>query len=531
MTPLGPLYDVLSPTRPLLNAFRSTWGQVGSKDGWLVSRYFDLTRQHSPASCVDDKTWRDLEFPKIFADMDTTVTPLGGQVLFRRLRTYVTSSDALSERYSVYETLRTDKRLREEIQLRLTPLRADSNADIADYIFGQPPEKPGYHVLIKLWSLLSVLSLVAVPVLSVTPLLWLAIVAINYGVIHLAAPRLHRDVEAFKSCARLLRVADRLGALQNGLRSIPILVRLTEEAPRRAEARSALRWFSLTHDSITLGMLSLFLNVAFLTELVVYLRAVDRFGHLRSVLDSTFRLVGSLDAAIASASFLERFPEHCTPVVSSEPVIWLEEGYHPLIAAPVKNSIKLEGRSALLTGSNMAGKTTFIKMVGINIIFGRTMGFCFAAAASIPRSGVMASIHGEHSVESGKSHYFAEMEAVLSFINGSERGECKVFLIDELFSGTNTIERIAAARAVLKSIGANAQVLVTTHDVELQGFLSERFALYHFQEDPEVEGFFDYRLRRGPTAERNAIRLLARMGFPEEVVRNAMSFAQESDRR
>ena len=102
-----------------------------------------------------------------------------------------------------------------------------------------------------------------------------------------------------------------------------------------------------------------------------------------------------------------------------------------------------------------------------------------------------------------------------------------MFVIDELFSGTNTVERIAAARAVLQSISSKAHVLVTTHDVELQALLGERFELYHFREDPDVEGFFDYRLRPGRATERNAIRLLARMGFPDDVVNDALALSAE----
>lgn len=95
-------------------------------------------------------------------------------------------------------------------------------------------------------------------------------------------------------------------------------------------------------------------------------------------------------------------------------------------------------------------------------------------------------------------------------------------MIDELFSGTNTIERIAIARAVLENLSMDAQVLVTTHDVELQQDLSEDYGLYHFQENPDSEGFFDYKLTPGAAVERNAIRLLVRVGFPSQVVTRAM---------
>jgi DNA mismatch repair ATPase MutS len=232
-----------------------------------------------------------------------------------------------------------------------------------------------------------------------------------------------------------------------------------------------------------------------------------------------------MDAAVAVASYLEQCPDHCRPDVHDGAMIAIDEGHHPLLTNPVKNSIRLDSRSALVAGSNMAGKTTFIKMAAINIVLGRTLGFCLAAKATIPRSSVMASIRGEHSVASRKSHYFAEIEAAHSFIETAARGDCRVFVIDELFSGTNTVERLAAARAVLESICRHAQVLVTTHDVELQAELGEGYDLYHFREDPDVDGFFDYRLRSGPTTSRNAIRLLERMGFPPDVVANAMRYA------
>ena len=84
------------------------------------------------------------------------------------------------------------------------------------------------------------------------------------------------------------------------------------------------------------------------------------------------------------------------------------------------------------------------------------------------------------------------------------------------------MERIAIARAVLERLCLDAQVLVTTHDVELQPYLSDDYDLYHFQENPDVEGFFDYQLRPGAATERNAIRSLDRVGFPVAVVACAM---------
>ena len=516
--------SALSPRRRLLRELRSAWAQLGTKDHFLAGRYFDLTRRKSPSSHVDDKTWVDLEFPAVFADVDTTITPIGSQALFKGLRTYADDPGELNERYGVYAALRADQALREEVQLVLSHLRADSNAYLADYLFGEAPYTPTYFAAVLLWGLVSVAVLAGVVAAGWPIWTWFAIVAINVTVILRVSRHVNRDAEALKACARLLGVAERLAAVRTAT-PIPALVRLSQQAPRRAEARRAIRWFSLQQTNELGASLVLWLNLGFLLELLTYIYAANKLARFRTDVASTYELVGSLDAAVAVASFLERHPDHCQPVIASGALIVVDDGYHPLIDRPVKNSIRLDGRSALITGSNMAGKTTFIKMIGLNMILGRTLGFCLASKAALPPSVVRAAIRGEHSVESGRSHYFAEIEAILSFIDSARQGGSYVFLIDELFSGTNTVERIAAAQAVLKSISSNAQVLVTTHDVELQALLGERFELYHFREDPDVEGFFDYRLRPGRATERNAIRLLARMGFPDDVVNDALALS------
>lgn len=518
----------MSPTARRLAKIRSTWARTGAKDGWLATHYFDLTRGREGADVVDDKTWKDLELPKIFADLDTTVTPIGSQVLLNWLRTYMTPSQGAAEQYAIYDALRRDKATREAIQLKLTHLDADSNAHIADTIFGRPLERPPHYVLILLLSGISIAVPVGVFTLSWPSLLWLLVVAVNFVVFHVAAPHMDRKMDALKGCARLLRAGDRLAALRARAPESPALSRLARETRHRAKARRGILWFSLSQDSLILGTAAMFLNAAFLAELVAYIVSVSWFAHSRPVLASTFDEVGSLDASIAVASLLERCGDHCVPSTSDDSVVDLSDAYHPLLAEPVVNTISLEERSALITGSNMAGKTTFIKTVGVNVVFGRTLGFCFGNRAVLPRSTAMASIGGEHSVESGKSHYFAEIEAIRSFIRAADEGQCRIFLIDELFSGTNTAERIAAARAVLEYMSLHSQVLVTTHDVELQTLLGGRFDLYHFREDPDVAGFFDYELRPGPTQTRNAIRILARMGFPEEIVNNALMYAGEA---
>ena len=522
------LRDALSPRRRGLKKLRAKWGQAatpGEKDASSTSRYFDLTRNVS-AQVVDDKTWIDLEFPRIFAGLDSTETPIGSQFLFCRLRCYVESPSELAEYYASCEALRIDAPLREEIQLRLANLQDDSNSQLADFIFRENPSVSKYIGLLPWWSLACLATLVTVYLLSLSIWLWLATIGVNIILIFRFSLRLHGNIEMLKSCHWMLRVADALACIRSDAPP-PQMIKILREAPQRAKARKALRWIAKLQGPLA-ASLSMWLNLMFLANIVAYSFTIKQLARVKTELAATFESIGSIDAAITVASYLECLSEHCQPVISDATALEIVAGQHPLIKRPVCNSIHLlEGRSALITGSNMAGKTTFIKIIGINIIFGRTLGFCLATKATLPNSSVMASIRGEHSVESGKSHYFAELEAIHLFIERAKRGECKMFLIDELFNGTNTVERLAAARAVLESLGANAQVLVTTHDVELQDDLGRTYALYYFQEDPDVDGYFDYQLRSGKSTTRNAIELLARKGFPSDIVAQARTYSKQ----
>jgi len=518
--------DRFLPGRKRLRELRSGWGRPGNGDGGFhASWYFDRTR--GEAAHVDDRTWGDLEFPRIFAGFDTTLTPIGRQVLFRQLRTYACSADEAARRYALCARLRTEQVLREWIQHRLLALKDETHANIADFVFGVEPEPPAHRWLLASWGLASIAVLAATIAWAWPIWIWLGMLVANAVIAYRAMWRIFRNTATLKSCVRMLRVADGLGRMRDT--GLPPLERLAGQAPQRAQARRDLRWMSLLQQPglEDLG-LPLWLTLLFLAEPIAYAFSIGRFARIRPVLASTFELVGELDAAIATASYLERYPAHCQPAIADRPLLRMVDGYHPLIPHPVRNSVELDGRSLLVTGSNMAGKTTFIKMVAINFILGRTLGFCLAAVATLPPGRVMTSIRGEHSVESGKSHYFAEVEAIRSFIAAAEQGGCPLFVIDELFRGTNTRERVALARAVLEHLAGQALVLVTTHDVELQPVLADHYELGHFRESPDVDGFFDYRLRPGASRERNAIRVLARMDFPERIVAAAMDYSVQA---
>jgi len=123
---------------------------------------------------------------------------------------------------------------------------------------------------------------------------------------------------------------------------------------------------------------------------------------------------------------------------------------------------------------------------------------------------------------------------VLALVRASERSDPHLFIFDELFRGTNAVERIAAAEAVLDTLVTTGRphiVLAATHDGELVDLLEHKYVVFHLGDAVGPDGLvFDYRLTAGPATSRNAITLLRLNGAPESLVSRAMARAAALDR-
>ena len=176
----------------------------------------------------------------------------------------------------------------------------------------------------------------------------------------------------------------------------------------------------------------------------------------------------------------------------------------------------------------MSGKTTFIKTVGINLILAQTFYFTLSRKFSVPKYFVKSAINRSEDLENKKSYFFVEVEELQKFLELSSTSEKYVFLIDEIFRGTNTIERLAASTAVLSELNKKSLVFVTTHDIELQELLQQNFEMIHLSEQvKDNEYYFDYKIRKGPCSSGNAIKLLELKNYPAGVVKQANEVANK----
>ena len=247
--------------------------------------------------------------------------------------------------------------------------------------------------------------------------------------------------------------------------------------------------------------------------------------------------MGEIDSAIAVASVRAGTRVWARPrfVAPDDPAAFTDLS-HPLIDDAVPNSIHVAPpHGMLVTGSNMSGKSTFLRTVGVNIVLAQTVNTCLAREYEAPMYQVRSSMGRSDDLRAGKSYYLVEMESILSLVTASSRRTPQFFLLDELFRGTNAIERIAAAEAVLDELigpGKRHVALVATHDAELVDFLRDKYSVVHLGDAIGPGGLeFDYRLTPGPATSRNAITLLQLNGAPESIVARALARAAALDRQ
>lgn len=254
--------------------------------------------------------------------------------------------------------------------------------------------------------------------------------------------------------------------------------------------------------------------------------ALDRWrAHTGSRVRGWFDALAELDALSLLGAARHDNPAWSMPEIDPAPVFAAKDLGHPLIRDDrrVTNDVEIgpPGTLLLVTGSNMSGKSTLLRAVGLNTVLAQAGGCVCASSLRLPPSDLQTSIRVQDSLELGLSYFMAALARLKGVVDAAERprpGRVLLFLLDEILQGTNSVERGIAVRGVARHLlDAGAIGALTTHDLSLAGEEPLRSAarLVHFTEIVDEQGSmrFDYRLRDGLATSRNALRLMRLIGI------------------
>jgi hypothetical protein len=270
-------------------------------------------------------------------------------------------------------------------------------------------------------------------------------------------------------------------------------------------------------------------NVTVFLDLHIAEAVLTRLVPRRDILLDGLSSLAELEALCSLASFSAEQPVACYPQFAAGTGLAIEEGRHPLILEPevVANSLHLtpDKRTWVITGPNAAGKSTFLRMAGVDIILAQVGAAVPAVAMTWSPVRLMTDVRIRDDLARNESYFLSEVRRLRRLVLDEETRAPVLGLIDEPFRGTNSQERIAAGTALLEYLMASRNLfLIATHEETLARTAANVASAenYHFQEHLHDGGItFDYRLRPGPATTRTALRILEREGYPSALLERA----------
>ncbi|WP_159468036.1 MutS-related protein [Dyadobacter sp. 3J3] len=518
--------------KKLLAHLKASSGKIKQEnfDFNKIERFFLSSDKKDFHQIISDRTFQDLDMNEVFMFMDRTTSKVGQQFLYQVLRTIPRNKNRTDKFEKIIQILKENPDICDTVLLEISSLNNRNAYYIASLFLENHIQKPKWFWIIPVLSFLSLSSVLVSIVVPKILILLMLLLAVNFGFhywnkINLyqyssSIPQLLKLNQAAKKIITCKELKDQYPGISDSIKAIDSLgfqmsifkleVKLQSEIGQAVEYLVEL------------------VKALFLVEPLVLYNVLKELDLKRVQIQQVYEYVGEIDAAMSIRFLREDLPYFCFPTITADKKqVTAEEIYHPLIYESVSNSIDLNGISALLTGSNMSGKTTFIRTIGINTITAQTVNTCFSKEFATPILKIHSAIRISDDLLNDKSYYFEEVLTVKALLEESDSGFANLFLLDELFKGTNTVERIASGKAVLTYLNkGNNIAIIATHDLELTELLKDGYAMFHFTEVVwNGTIVFDYKIKPGNLTNTNAIRILELNAYPGEVIREAKQLA------
>jgi len=528
-------YSKKKKLKDLRNGLIQNWGKAKENEYFnidAIKLYFDNNLHKEEAyHLISNRIANDLDIDEIYKFIDRTSSRIGQQYLYYKLRT-ISTIEKLKDFDALTKIIQQDEDLRLETQLSLSSLNSTNAYDIERLINEEPFTKPSYLKYIYVSSFASIACLILG---FFYPIFFLCLLLLftGHSLVHYKNKQnVSSYTNAVYELSQTLKVANQLSKQEKLRQHFPDLDFLNKV--NRIQLKTSFIGFEKNLTSEFAGVFWLLIElikIQFMAEYIIFYSFIDSVNKERENIDKLFQFIGEIDAAISNASLKSGEQEYCEPNFISNKQVSTKEIRHPLIPNCIANNLHLDNKSLLLTGSNMSGKTTFIRTIAINTVLAQTLHICYAKEYTAPFLKVHSSIRISDDLLNDTSYYLKEVLTIKELITASKDKHPCLFILDEIFKGTNTIERVSGGKAILSYLNQDKHiVLVSTHDIELTEMLEkDNYDLYHFNESIDDEKLhFDHKLKSGKLKTRNAIKILELYDYPESIVSDARRTEKES---
>jgi hypothetical protein len=496
----------------------------------------------APAAAAEHPFATDLDLfgrASLFQLLGAARTPVGEATLGRWLLDPADTA-TIRERQAAVAELAPLLDLRDELAVRARLMGANPH-DLAGFLDWAEDEpwllpRPGLLWVARGLTVVTLGLIVAQATELVAAPLWLAVGLVNLGLSYTAGKEVERLLD---------RVISQFGALEHYAEVFAVLDGAAFDAPALQRLQGALASGDLAAHRQTRSLVRR-VRVAYLRMSMFYLvfQALGLWSfHSLALVEGWQRragkqvrgwlaALGEIEALVALASLAHDHPDWAFPEITEDgPLVVQANGLgHPLLRDDVRVTNDVEigppGTFLLVTGSNMSGKSTLLRAIGVNAVLAQAGGPVCAAAMRLPPLTLGTSIRVQDSLEQGVSYFMAELQRLKDVVDaavdardGSSR--TLLFLLDEILHGTNTAERQIAARRVILYLVANGALgAMSTHDLTLAESpdIADAARPIHFTEQfhsgptgPSMS--FDYLVRPGIATSTNALKLMQLVGL------------------
>lgn len=288
------------------------------------------------------------------------------------------------------------------------------------------------------------------------------------------------------------------------------------------DAVTAIKKLSNIYDKL-LNRQNLFfiiLNILFLWDYQCMIEFEKWRINFGKNLEKWFCVIGEFEALSSISNIVYNNPNWAMPIIEDKDFVLKAKNLgHPLLGDKrVCNDIEINKNKniLLITGSNMSGKSTFLRTIGINLVLSYIGASVCAESFKCSVMDIVTCMRTSDNLENNISSFYAEILRIKMIVENVKKDKNVFFMLDELFKGTNSIDRHEGAIALIKQLGKEgASGLISTHDLELCNLEKEysRIKNYHFREYYENNELkFDYKLKIGASKTRNALYLIKLIG-------------------
>ena len=489
---------------------------------FLKNHYKIRKKNESSGESIDELTWNDLDMDTVFKRINYTKTSLGEAYLYYKLREISYNEDEWTSLEKLINLFTINEDLRNKVSLLLMKVGKLNDLNLTNFIYNPKFSKiPSYYKypLLSLGFIFSIfLSFIYTKVGLILSFIFLCINILSYQSEKIFLEARFKVMiyllNNINLCISLSKIKDKdfeffKNEVSSALHNFKALNMVKIYGNSFQKKENAFTDIDIIFD---------YIKMFFMVDIITYQNSVKILEKNKENLYNIYDIVAKLDFALSLAYYRKSLSEYTIPEFVESDDISLENLYHPLIDNPVKNSILIKN-NILFTGSNASGKSTFIKAVALNCILAQSLNTALCSKYRCKFSRVVTSIAIKDNILAGDSYFIAEIKSLKRLLD-SLNGEIRVLaFVDEILKGTNTIERISASASILKyAESTNGILLVATHDMELTQIL-ETYENFHFSETVTEDGVtFDYKLKKGPSNTKNALKLLKAMDFNNEVV-------------